>query len=65
MISMAMIKYVTWKYWHAPFLHGLGMAVTAAFDMYSECCDGLLDPEWKVEMKDRMRNSNWRLLASE
>ena len=65
MISMAMIKYVTWKYWHAPMLHGLGMAVTAAYDMYSECCDGLLDPEWKVEMKDRMSNSNWRLKASE
>jgi len=25
----------------------------------------LLDPEWKVEMKDRMSNSNWRLKASE
>ena len=41
------------------------MAVTAAFDMYSKCCDGLLDPDWKVEMKVRMSNSSWRLLASE
>jgi len=65
MISMAMIHYVTWKYWCAPFLHGLGIAVTAAFDMYSECCDRLLDPDWKVELKDRMSNISWRLLASE
>ena len=43
MISMAMISYVTWKYWHAPMLHGFAMAVTAAYDMYTECCEGDLD----------------------
>eukprot|EP00986_Skeletonema_menzelii_P001358 scaffold366_cov153-Skeletonema_menzelii.AAC.20 len=29
------------------------MGINAAYDMYNECCDGLLDPSWKVE-KDRM-----------
>ena len=49
MVSIAMIRYVCWKYWHAPYNHGLAIAVVAAFDMYRECCDGLLDPAWTID----------------
>jgi len=27
------------------------MGIIAAYDMYNECCDGLLDPSWKVEKR--------------
>jgi hypothetical protein len=40
MIKNATIRYTTWKYWHAPFLHALSMAVLAAYNMYAECCEG-------------------------
>ena len=26
----------SWKYWHAPFVHVLAMAVVVAYDMYKE-----------------------------
>ena len=54
MIKNAKIRYITWKYWHAPVLHALSIAVIAAYDMYVECCEGGLDPEWFIKEKDRM-----------
>ena len=54
MIKNCGIRHITWKYWHAPYQHAKAMGVIAAYDMYNECCDGLLDPSWKVEKKDRM-----------
>ena len=65
MIKNAKIRYTTWKYWHAPFLHALSMSVIAAYDMYIECCEGGLDSEWFVEAKDRMTFRDFRLLISE
>lgn len=61
MIKNAKIRYTTWKYWHAPFLHALAMAVIAAYDMYLECCEGKLDSEWFVAEKDRMSFRDFRL----
>ena len=29
MLKNAGVKFISWKYWHAPFLHFLGMAVTS------------------------------------
>jgi hypothetical protein len=52
MVKNAKIRYTTWKYWHAPFLHALSMAVIASYNMYIKCCEGGLDPEWKVDEKD-------------
>lgn len=54
MIKNTGLRYITWKYWHAPYNHAKAMGIIAAYDMYNECCDGLLDPSWKVEEKDRM-----------
>ena len=65
MIKTASIRYITWKYWHAPYLHGLSIAVTAAYDMYLECCEGKLDPEWAVAESHRMSFRKFRLILSE
>jgi hypothetical protein len=49
LIQNARIFYRSWKYWHSPVLHGKGLAVVVAFDMYLECCEGKLNPEWKID----------------
>lgn len=48
LIQNARIFYRSWKYWHSPVLHGKGLAVVVAFDMYLECCEGKLNSEWKI-----------------
>ncbi len=60
MIKNTANKYITWKYWHAPYLHAQAMGIVAAYDMYKECCDGLLDTTWKVDVKDRMSYTEFR-----
>jgi hypothetical protein len=40
------------------------MGIVAAYDMYKECCDGLLDATWKVDVKDRMTYSEFRMKLS-
>ena len=65
MIKNAGIKYISNKYWHAPYLHILSLAVVASYDMYQECCDGELNEDWKIPEKDRMSFSSFRLLLSE
>ena len=44
----------TWKYWHVGDLHGKIMIQAVAWDMYLECCEGAIEPDWFVEPKDRM-----------
>ena len=65
MAQLAQIWYVTWKYWYAPFLHGLSICVVAAYDMYMECCQGELDSNWFVDEKSRMSFREFRLTLSE
>ena len=64
MIKIAGIRYITWKYWHAPYLHCLSIAVCAAYNMYLECTEGMLDEEWKVEKDKRMSYREFRLKLS-
>ncbi len=45
--------------WDAPYLHAQSIGIVAAYDMYKECCDGLLDATWKVDEKDRMSYSEF------
>ncbi len=52
MIKNAKIRYTTWKYWHAPFLHALSIAVIVAYNMYVECCEGGLDKRRFIAEKD-------------
>lgn len=47
MIKNAMMRMISWKYWHAAYWHGHAMGVIAAFDIY-QACDGLLDAEWAL-----------------
>ena len=50
-------RFISWKYWHSPYLH--------AMPMYNECCDGYLDPSWKVELKDHMSYAEFLMTLSE
>ncbi len=65
MIKTATNIFISWKYWHAPYLHAMTIGVIAAYDMYLECSEGLLDTEWKVAKKDIMSFSQLRLRLSE
>lgn len=38
----------SWKYWHAGMLNSKKLAIVMAYDIYLECCEGKLDPTWKV-----------------
>ena len=58
-------RYITWKYWHAPYLHAQSLGIVAAYDMYIECCGGKLDESWAVEVKRRMSFSSFRARLSE
>jgi hypothetical protein len=40
------------------------MGIVAAYDMYKEGCDGLLDATWKVDEKDRMSYTEFRMKLS-
>jgi hypothetical protein len=53
--------FISWKYWHSPYLHTMSMGVIAAYEMYLECSEGMLDAAWMVTKKDRMRFSQFRL----
>jgi hypothetical protein len=64
MIKNTANKYITRKYWHVPYLYVQSMSIVAAYDMYKECCDGLLDATWKVDEKDRMSYSEFRMKLS-
>ena len=48
LIKNASMFYRTWKYWHAPMLHGKSLAVVVAYDMYCEVAEGNLEAAWKV-----------------
>jgi hypothetical protein len=65
MIKNASNRYLTWKYWHSPYLHAKSMGIIAAYDMYNECCDGLLDPSWAISIKKRMGFTEFRMRLSE
>jgi len=57
MIKNAAVKYITWKYWHAPYLHAIALGLVVAYDMYQDCIDGYLDEDWKLSKKDKSRMS--------
>ena len=58
-------RYITWKYWHAPYLHAQSLGVIAAYDMYIECCEGNLDASWAIDVKNRMTFAQFRTKLSE
>jgi hypothetical protein len=58
-------RYITWKFWHSPYLHAMTMGIVACYDMYQECCSGELDESWKVEQKEMMTYSEFLCKLSE
>jgi hypothetical protein len=54
MINTRGKRFISWKYWHSPYLHVMSMGIFACYNMYLECCEGKLDARWMVEEKDRM-----------
>ena len=48
LIKNCRIFYCCWKYWHSPKNHALALAICTAYDIYLECCEGHLSPQWKV-----------------
>ena len=64
MIKNAGAKYITFKYWHAPYLHGLALGLVIAYDMYLECVEGFLDKEWKLPKRKIMSFQQFRSLLS-
>jgi len=65
MIKTTGNSFISWKYWHSPYLHAMSMGIIAAYDMYLECSEGKLDESWGIAKKDRMRFSQFRLKLSE
>jgi hypothetical protein len=61
MIKNASNWHITWKYWHAPYLHAKTKGVIAAYDMYNQCCNGLLDVSWEILKKKWMGFNEFRI----
>jgi hypothetical protein len=59
------IQFISWKWWHMPYLHELSLGVLAVYDMYNECCDGGLEKDWKIEPKHRMSFAVFRQMLSQ
>ena len=49
MMKIIHLFYISWKYWHAGFLHGDAAVIVSAYSFYCECCEGFLEPTWKKE----------------
>ena len=43
------INYRLWKWWHAPMRHAKAIALSMAYNLYVQCSEGGVDPEWKVK----------------
>jgi hypothetical protein len=48
LIKNCKMGYRCWKYWHSPMNHAKSLAVVVAYSMYQECCEGHLNPNWKI-----------------
>eukprot|EP00957_Ditylum_brightwellii_P109018 8316407-Ditylum_brightwellii.AAC.1 len=49
MIKKAMIRYVCWKWWHAPESHGKGMGTPTYCGIYMDCASGKVVAAWKMD----------------
>ncbi len=65
MIKNTSIRYITWKHWHAPYLHEKSMGMIVAYDMYNECCNGLLDALWAIPKNKQMGFTEFQIKLSE
>ena len=49
LIKNARFFYRSLKYWHSPANHAKALVIVAAYNMYLECAEGVLDPKWELE----------------
>ena len=42
------IDYRCWKWWHALTRHAKAIAMSTAYDIYVQCSEGGVDPNWRV-----------------
>ena len=42
------VTYRSWRWWHAPMRHGKAIAMSMAYQLYLQCAEGGVDPDWKV-----------------
>ncbi|MFM8622856.1 MAG: hypothetical protein ACKOB3_05715, partial [Holophagaceae bacterium] len=42
------VTYRSWRWWHAPMRHGKALAMSIAYQIYLQCAEGGVDPDWKV-----------------
>jgi hypothetical protein len=43
------INYRSWKWWHAPMRHAKAIAMSMAYNLYLQCSEGGVDPDWEVK----------------
>ena len=60
LIKNARFFYRSWKYCHSPANHVKALVIVAAYNMYLECVEGVLDPEWKLEKNQIVRFHKYR-----
>eukprot|EP00957_Ditylum_brightwellii_P037742 2854395-Ditylum_brightwellii.AAC.1 len=49
MIKKAMIRYICWKWLHAPASHSKGMDTATSYEIYMDCASGKGVAAWKVD----------------
>jgi len=55
------LKLCSWKYWHAPMVHAMGLGVVTSCDMYLEVCEGKLDGFEEVKNPMSLRDFQSKL----
>ncbi len=41
------INYCCWKWWHAPMRHAKTIAMSMVYNIYLQCSEGGVDPNWQ------------------
>ena len=65
LLKNAAIFYRIWKYWHAPMNHAFALCVVLAHSLYQECCEGIIEEEWKIPEKKVTTFFEFRKILSE
>ena len=55
------LRYVTWRWWHAPLAYGQAILYTQAWHIYREFASELVNPRWKLENPTTCQNFCQRL----
>jgi hypothetical protein len=42
------VKYMSWRWWHAPTRHANAIAMSMAYSLHLQCAEDSVDPDWKA-----------------